>query len=54
MFSIILNFFDLLLIPLVSIMPAGAIIFLKFVIAFFTVFLIGKLLRWLWDILPMI
>lgn len=54
MFSIIFNFFDLLLIPLVSIMPAGALVFLKFVTSFFCVFLIGKLLRWLWDILPMV
>ena len=53
MFGIIINFFDLLLIPL-SFMPAGALVFLKFVTSFFCVFLIGKLLRWLWDILPMV
>lgn len=52
MFAQFINLYDLLLIPLVSLMPAGVISFLKFVTYFFGIFVTGKLLRWIWDILP--
>lgn len=51
MFEILRSFFQLLLIPL-SFLPASVIAYFGFVTSFFALFIVGKLLRWLWDILP--
>lgn len=45
------SFFQVLRIPL-SFMPAGVHMYFNFVIGVFSLFLAGRLLRWLWDILP--
>ena len=41
----------LFLIPL-SFLPASIQLFFSFIIGFFAVFFFGKLLKWLWDLLP--
>lgn len=51
MFEILKHFFDILLIPL-SFLPDSIIKYFGFVTGFFALFIVGKLLRWLWDILP--
>lgn len=51
MLQILNQLLDLLLIPL-SFLPAGVLLFLRFVSGFFSLFIVAKLLRWLWDILP--
>lgn len=51
MFQIIDGFLQLVRIPL-SFFPDSVQFFINFVATFFGLYLIGKLLRWLWDILP--
>lgn len=45
------GFFQTLLIPL-QWLPAGVLVFLNIVIGFFGVFIVGRVLKWLWDALP--
>lgn len=45
------KFLNLFLIPL-SFLPPFVKLFLMVVISFFSLFLTGKMLRWLWDALP--
>lgn len=49
--TILESYFDLLLKPLIF-LPPGVQLFFGFVTTFFELFIVGKLLRWLWDILP--
>lgn len=51
MFGILNSFFQILLIPL-SFLPVSVLSFFGFITSFFALFIVGKLLRWLWDILP--
>ena len=51
MFSIIDTFLQLVRIPL-SFFPDSVQLFFNFVATFFGLVLVGKLLRWLWEILP--
>lgn len=49
--GILESYLDLILKPL-AFLPSGVQLFFGFVTTFFELFIIGKLLRWLWDILP--
>ena len=51
MFSIIQNFSQLLGVPL-TFLPASVQALFWFIRAWFVLFLSGKLLKWLWDLLP--
>lgn len=53
MFGIFDALFQLVRIPL-SFLPEAVQLFINFVATFFALVLTGKLLRWLWDILPMV
>ena len=53
MFNIVQQFTKLLQVPLLF-FPAPVIAFFNFVIVFFTLFVCGKLLRWLLDLIPVI
>ena len=43
----------LFLTPL-SFLPSSILIFFNFVIGAFGVFMVGRVLKWLWDALPMV
>lgn len=51
MHSIIEEYLGFLLTPL-SFLPSGILLYFQFVTGFFKLLIAGKLLRWLWDILP--
>lgn len=51
MISILRDFLGVLLIPL-SFLPASIQIFFAFTVGFFSLFIVAKCLKWLWDILP--
>lgn len=53
MFSVLHGFFEILLVPL-SFLPPAVLTYFNFVTAFFSLFIIGKLLRWVFDILPFV
>lgn len=46
------GFLRLLLIPL-QWLPAGILVFLNVIISFFGIFIFGRLLKWVWDALPL-
>jgi hypothetical protein len=52
MSDILGSLLDLLRIPL-SFLPTGVLMFFDFVSGFFAIYVCAKLLRWLWDILPL-
>ena len=47
------RFYEAFVLPL-SFLPPKFILFLTVVVAFFTVFVIGRIFKWLWDILPIV
>lgn len=51
MIQIINEFLSLVRIPL-SFFPESVQKYFAFVVGFFSIFYVGKLARWLWDILP--
>ena len=51
MFGFISDFLSMLLIPL-SFLPAPILSFLTLATSVFALFVCGKFLKWLWDILP--
>lgn len=51
MVHFIYDFLDLLLVPL-SFLPSSVLSFLQIITSAFALFFIGKILKWLWDILP--
>lgn len=51
--GIIRSFLHILLIPL-SFLPASIQLFFSFMIGVFALFFVGKILKWLWDLLPVV
>lgn len=49
--GVLRNLLDILLIPL-SFLPLSILMFFYFIIGVFSVYFFGKLLKWLWDLLP--
>lgn len=45
------DFLESLFVPL-SFLPLSVTVFLSTVAGFFKLFVFGKVLRWLWDVLP--
>ena len=51
--GILRTFLHVFLVPL-SFLPVSIQLFFSFIIGVFAVFFFGKILKWLWDLLPVV